>query len=440
MKSKMIIKNKELIKLTRPEHRVPKPEEKLHKPGAATFFHIVVPDKICSNKTKMSAIYKVWGPNLIEKEAIEQIDNACSLPISVKGALMPDGHMGYGLPVGGVLGTDSVVIPYAVGVDISCSVKLSIFDIPSKELLGNIERFKLAISQETRFGVGSEFKKKRNHDVMDEDWSISPITFHNKTKAWSQLGTSGSGNHFVEFGIFKVAKNGLGLKPGEYLGLLSHSGSRGVGAMVCDHYSKLARQKCPLKEKGLSHLSWLKMNSHEGQEYWEAMQLMHKYAWANHELIHKHLAENLGAQVLFTFINSHNLAWKEIHDNKELIVHRKGATPANKGQLGIIPGSMTTPSYLVEGKGNEQSLRSCAHGAGRLMSRSEAKRTLVQSYWNNYLEDHGVTLISAGLDEMPAVYKNINDVMEAQKDLISIVGEFHPTLVKMAPEDERAED
>lgn len=385
--------------------------------------------------------YKIWGEALIDKAAITQMDNACSLPITVKGALMADGHVGYGLPIGGVLATDNAIIPYAVGVDISCSVKLSILDIPPTELIDHIQRFKEAIEAETRFGVGANFKRdKRKHEVMDEDWTISPITAANKDKAWEQLGTSGSGNHFVEFGIFKIGKNDIGLPPGDYLALLSHSGSRGVGALVCNYYSKLAKQKCPLEAKELSHLSWLSLKSQEGKEYWNTMQLMHKYAEANHELIHKHIAKNLGAHLLFSFINSHNLAWEEEHYNRMLVVHRKGATPAQKGQLGIIPGSMSSPTYLVRGKGEPESLKSCSHGAGRQLGRKEAKRTLNKQFWKKYLKDHGITLMSAGIDEMPGVYKDIDKVMEAQKDLIDIVGEFHPILVKMAGGNEPPED
>ena len=390
----------------------------------------------------MSAPYKIWGKDIVDPAAIEQMENACSLPISVKGALMADGHVGYGLPIGGVLATDNAVIPYAVGVDISCSVKISILDIPPNELSEDINRFKSAIARGTQFGVGAEFKPRdrRHHSVMDEDWSVSPITAENKDKAAAQLGTSGSGNHFVEFGTFKIGKNDIGLKPGEYLALLSHSGSRGIGAMVCNYYSKLAKETCPLDQKGLQHLSWLSLDSELGQEYWNAMQLMHKYAQANHDLIHKHVTQNLGANILFTFMNSHNLAWEEEHDGKKLIVHRKGATPAQAGQLGIIPGSMSTPTYLITGKGNPDSLNSCSHGAGRQMSRTKAKKDLNPQYWVEYLKEHGVTLISAGVDEMPAVYKDIDTVMNAQKDLVDIIGEFHPLLVKMAPGHERPED
>lgn len=389
----------------------------------------------------MSGTFKIWGKELVGEEAIKQMENACGLPVSVKGALMADGHVGYGLPIGGVLGTDNVVIPYAVGVDISCSVKLSVLDIPPKELIENMKRFKEAIEAETRFGIGAGFKGyKRKHPVMDEDWGISPITASNKDKAWDQLGTSGSGNHFVEFGIFKIGKNEIGLEAGEYLALLSHSGSRGVGAMVCDYYSKIARQKCKDMGKEVGHLAWLSLDEQEGREYWDTMQLMHKYAEANHELIHRHIAKNLGAGVLFSFINSHNFAWEEEHYHKKLIVHRKGATPAGKGQLGIIPGSMSSPTYLVMGRGEPESLKSCSHGAGRRMGREDAKRRLNKQECMKSLKEQGVTLMSAGVDEMPAVYKDINRVMEAQKDLVDIVGEFQPILVKMAEGNERAED
>src|SRR5262249_32517162 len=147
---------------------------------------------------------------------------------------MPDAHVGYGLPIGGVLATDNAVIPYAVGVDIACRMKMTVLDLPLKALEANSDRLTRAIEKETRFGVGATFKERRDHPVLEKDWSISPITRQNKDKAWSQLGTSGSGNHFVEFGIFTNKETIGSLAPGEYIALLSHSGSRGTGAAVCD--------------------------------------------------------------------------------------------------------------------------------------------------------------------------------------------------------------
>lgn len=387
--------------------------------------------------------YRQWGEGL-EPEAVMQMERACLLPVAVAAALMPDAHVGYGLPIGGVLATENTVIPYAVGVDIACRMKMTVLDIPARELERHQDRLTRAIEAETRFGVGANFQHRRQHEVLDADWNLSPVTKQNKDRAWSQLGTSGSGNHFVEFGLFTAHGNIRGLEPGTYVALLSHSGSRGTGAAVCSHYSKIAFSQFPHLPGELKRLAWLSLDSQAGQEYWAAMQLMGRYAAANHALIHQHLALNLGAQVLLDLENHHNFAWKETHLidglEKEVVVHRKGATPAGQGVLGIIPGSMASPGFVVAGKGNPQSLNSAAHGAGRLMSRTQASRTFNWKKVNAFLREQGVTLISAGLDEVPMVYKNIRQVMAAQSDLVTILGQFDPKLVKMAPAGERPED
>jgi tRNA-splicing ligase RtcB len=387
--------------------------------------------------------YRQWGEGL-EHEAVMQMEKACLLPVAVAGALMPDAHVGYGLPIGGVLATENTVIPYAVGVDIACRMKMTVLDIPARELERHQDRLTRAIEAETRFGVGASFKNRRQHAVLDADWDVSPVTKQNKDRAWSQLGTSGSGNHFVEFGLFTAHGDIHGLAPGTYVALLSHSGSRGTGAAVCDHYSKIAFSQFPDLPSELKRLAWLSLDSEEGQEYWAAMELMGQYAAANHALIHKHVAANLGAEVLLDLENHHNFAWKEHHVingvEKEVIVHRKGATPAGQGVLGIIPGSMASPGFVVSGKGNAESLNSASHGAGRVMSRTQANKTFDWKKVNAFLREKGVTLISAGLDEVPMVYKNIHEVMAAQHDLVTILGQFDPKLVKMAPHGERAED
>ena len=226
--------------------------------------------------------------------------------------------------------------------------------------------------------------------------------------------------------------------------MLSHSGSRGTGAAVCDHYSKLAFSQFPDLPSELKRLAWLSLDSQEGQEYWAAMELMGRYAAANHALIHKHVAANLGAEVLLDLENHHNFAWKERHVingvEKEVIVHRKGATPAGQGVLGIIPGSMASPGFVVQRQRQrgvaELGLPRCWPGdephAGEQDLRVEEGECVPA--------EKGVTLISAGLDEVPMVYKNIHEVMAAQKDLVTILGQFDPKLVKMAPHGERAED
>ncbi|HZM06582.1 MAG TPA: RtcB family protein [Candidatus Saccharimonadales bacterium] len=387
--------------------------------------------------------YCQWGEGL-EHEAVMQMEKACLLPVSVAGALMPDAHVGYGLPIGGVLATENAVIPYAVGVDIACRMKMTVLDIPLRDLEQKQDRLTRAIEAETRFGVGATFRDRRAHEVLDADWTISPVTKQNKGRAWSQLGTSGSGNHFVEFGLFTAHSKINDLEPGTYVALLSHSGSRGTGAAVCDYYSKIAFTQFPDLPSELKRLAWLSLDSHEGQEYWSAMELMGRYAAANHALIHQHVAENLGASVLLDLENHHNFAWKEKHViggvEREVIVHRKGATPAGDGVLGIIPGYMATPGFVVSGKGNPDSLKSASHGAGRAMSRKAANEKFNWKDVNRFLRDCGVTLISAGLDEVPMAYKNIREVMAAQDDLVTVLGQFDPKLVKMAPSGERPED
>ncbi|MCU0794391.1 MAG: RtcB family protein [Akkermansiaceae bacterium] len=389
------------------------------------------------------APWRQWGDDL-EADAVRQMANACALPVAVAGALMPDAHPGYGLPIGGVLATENAVIPYAVGVDIACRMKLTVYDRKANIIPGQRDRLANIIESETRFGIGAEFKDRRDHDVMDEDWSVSPVTQRLRDKAWKQLGTSGSGNHFVEFGAFTVTDDSLGFPPGEYLALLSHSGSRGTGAQVCDTYSRRAMARHAKLPNALKHLSWLPLDEEDGQEYWQAMNLMGRYAAANHELIHKHIAKKVGAKVILDIENHHNFAWKETHvvngESKELIVHRKGATPAGKGVLGIIPGSMATPGFLVRGKGEPASLHSASHGAGRVMSRSKALQSFTWSGTKKLLKERGVDLLSSGLDEVPGVYKDIHTVMAAQTDLVEVLGRFDPKLVKMAPAGEKAED
>jgi tRNA-splicing ligase RtcB (3'-phosphate/5'-hydroxy nucleic acid ligase) len=389
------------------------------------------------------AAWRQWGEGL-EPEAVNQMARACQLPVAVAGALMPDAHVGYGLPIGGVLATDHAVIPYAVGVDIACRMKLSVLDLPLREMDRQRARLITAIEAETRFGVGSTFKARRDHEVLEADWSVSPVTRQNKDRAWAQLGTSGSGNHFVEFGVF-TAREPIGELPaGDYVALLSHSGSRGTGAAVCSHYSDLAMRRHPELSKEHKHLAWLPLDSEEGQEYWAAMELMGRYAAANHALIHRHLTRHLRVGVLLDVENHHNYAWKERHwingVERDVVVHRKGATPAGRGVLGIIPGSMASPGFLVRGKGNPESLLSASHGAGRVMSRAKALQTFEWSKVNRVLKERGVKLISAGLDEVPMVYKDIHRVMAAQSDLVEVLGEFNPRLVKMAPHGERPED
>jgi len=378
-----------------------------------------------------------WGQDL-DQQAIEQMKRACKLPISFRGALMPDAHTGYGLPIGGVLATKGSVIPYAVGVDIACRMKLSVLDLPPESLHNRRDLLTSALEKETSFGIGAKFSKPRKHPIMDEDWDAVSVTRRSKDKAWNQLGSSGGGNHFVEFGELRLTEPQFGLEPGTYLALLSHSGSRGTGMAVANHYSQLAMDLHPELPKELKHLAWLNLESEAGQEYWEAMTLMGKYAAANHDCIHREVVKHVGGEVLVDVENHHNFAWKERHFGEDVVVHRKGATPAGEGVLGIIPGSMATPAYVVRGRGEPNSLRSASHGAGRVMSRTQAFRVFQWDEVKKELDKAGVTLLSSGLDEVPGVYKDIRQVMAAQEDLVDILATFHPRLVKMAPPNKRS--
>jgi tRNA-splicing ligase RtcB len=406
-----------------------------------------------------AAPWRQWGTDIDEK-AVEQMRQAVRLPVAVAAALMPDAHVGYGLPIGGVLATEAAVVPYAVGVDIACRMKLSVLDLPVDWLDSRRAELADVLEKETRFGIGSQFGgqsggrrdphggRPREHDVLDDDWDVSPITRRNRDKARAQLGTSGSGNHFVEFGTFTVDAAGaavLGLdRPGSRLALLSHSGSRGTGAAVCDHYSKLAMARHPDLPREMRHLAWLPLDSDEGREYWAAMSLMGRYAAANHAVIHRHVVRALGAQVILDIENHHNFAWQEEHlidgVRRRVVVHRKGATPAAAGVLGIIPGSMAAPGFVVRGRGVADSLDSASHGAGRRMSRTQARQTYRWPHVRGLLEERRVQLLSGGIDEVPHAYKDIHEVMAAQADLVETLGRFDPRLVKMAPEGERPED
>lgn len=377
--------------------------------------------------------FNIFGSAFIEEGALLQMETAAKLPVSVAGALMPDAHVGYGLPIGGVLATENAVIPYGVGVDIGCRMSLSVYDLPPSELLKNEDHFRTILNNSTKFGSGGELSSPVEHPVLErKEFDEIPFLKGLQERARRQLGTSGSGNHFAEFGIVEVSETDdhFNLKPGIYVGFLTHSGSRGLGANVANHFTKIATQKKRLPTEA-QHLAWFELDEEEGVEYWKAMNLAGDYASACHHVIHDKVQRALKMQPLQKIENHHNFAWKETIAGTDLIVHRKGATPAGKNVLGIIPGSMTAPGYIVKGKGEDASLHSASHGAGRTMSRTKALNTITNSQLKDELKKHGVTLIGGGLDEAPFAYKDINMVMQHQKQLISVLGKFYPKIVKM---------
>jgi tRNA-splicing ligase RtcB len=286
--------------------------------------------------------------------------------------------------------------------------------------------------------VGAEWKgsNRADHEVLDEStWNATRLLTTLKDNAARQLGTSGTGNHFVEWGSFRLYEPLFGLQPGEYLALLSHSGSRSVGFKIADRYSKLAMEKHPDLDKSVRHLAWLSLDSEAGQEYWLSMELAGRFASANHYIIHQRVAKAAGLKEAAVVENHHNFAWSEtLPDGRNVIVHRKGATPAGAGVLGVIPGSMGDAGYVVRGRGVSDSLESASHGAGRLMSRKVAINSISKLARDEYLKERGVTLLGGGMDESPQAYKPIDSVIAAQQDLVDVLGKFTPRIVRMASE------
>jgi tRNA-splicing ligase RtcB len=310
---------------------------------------------------------------------------------------------------------------------------LSIFDIHPKDLTDRESYYTRELNEATLFGSGSMFQRPADHEVMErKEFDELGLLKGLQQRAWKQLGSSGSGNHFVEWGVVHVPEkdNVFGVEPGSYVGLLSHSGSRALGANVANHYTKIAKEKRRLPGDA-ANLAWLSLDEQEGIEYWMAMNLAGDYASACHHVIHDKIAKQLGRQPLKMVENHHNFAWKEQWEGKEVIVHRKGATPAGKDVLGIIPGSMAAPGFIVKGKGEMASVNSASHGAGRKLSRTAALKSVTHKALNEALAKSGVKLLGGGLDEAPFAYKDIHEVMKAQSALVDTVGVFYPKIVKM---------
>jgi len=378
--------------------------------------------------------YTVFGKSEIEESPLKQMNQAMQLPITRKGALMADAHQGYGLPIGGVVATENAVIPYGVGMDIGCRMCMSVYPQDIVNMDKDKERLTQILLNETRFRK-DEFQHSPEHEIIDRnEFNSIPFLRTLQSKAYKQLGTSGHGNHFVDIGELGIMDkdNEWNLPVGKYFAVLSHSGSRGMGAEIARHYTRIAKDICQLP-KGFRELSWLGLNTEEGQEYWQAMNLAGDYSAANHEIIHQKFSKAIAEIPLFKVENHHNFAWKEaLEDGTEVIVHRKGATPTQKGVLGIIPGSMATPAFLVRGKGSAESIYSAAHGAGRVFSRKAAKQAISKKKMQHFLSKENITLIGGNTDEAPWVYKDIKKVMGYQKELVETIAKFTPRIVRMS--------
>lgn len=363
---------------------------------------------------------KLWLDD-IESGALEQARNLANLPFAWKWvAIMPDAHQGFGMPIGGVLATDGMIVPNAVGVDIGCGMyaaKTTLKTIEERDLREILERVKGVIP------VGFD------HQTSDQPWKgfhdapdIEIIQQELKS-ARRQLGTLGSGNHFIE-----IQKGDDG-----HIWVMIHSGSRNFGLKTAEFFHKRALallNKSPINLPDRD-LAFLPIESRDGKDYFAAMNYCCEFALANRALMMDRVAEILGnvagAGIIERINIHHNYAAFEEHYGQQVLVHRKGATKATLDSVGIIPGSMGTSSYIVKGLGNPESFQSCSHGAGRRMGRREAQRSLSLAYEQEKLKGiiHGL-YSTRGLDEAPGAYKDIDRVMENQKDLVEIMVKLEP--------------
>lgn len=374
---------------------------------------------------------KIWAEKgTIEKDCLQQLRNISSLPFAFHHtALMPDGHVGYGMPIGGILATKDIIIPNAVGVDIGCGMSAIKTSLKNNQL--NLELLK-KIMREIRKEIPVGFRKHQN---KQEERFMPKIDFGDIVKreysnALKSIGTLGGGNHFVE--IFRDTD--------DYIWIMVHSGSRNLGKQVADYYNRLAiklNREEKIRVSPEWQLAFLWTNGKEGQEYIKEMNYCVAYSFANRKLmmervkdIFKEFFNNIKFGELINI--AHNYAKLEEHFGENVWVHRKGATSAQNGEIGIIPGSQGSKSYIVEGLGNKESFTSCSHGAGRIMGRNEAIRRLNLEEEIKKLDNMGMLHSireRKDLEEAPSVYKNIEDVMNQQKDLVKIKVELMPIAV-----------
>jgi tRNA-splicing ligase RtcB len=379
------------------------------------------------------AVFGTVGED-IEQGALGQLELALRLPVAVRGALMPDAHPGYALPIGGVFAAHNAVAPAMVGVDIGCRMHLTIFDETPDELMRRRTPLLADLKAVTVFGAGEGRARPADHAVLDDPrWQITSQTRGLRAKGVSQLGTSGSGNHFAELVVGeRLAPQGLENVPQQFVGLLTHSGSRGVGFAIANHYMRVAAQETARVAEVPKMYEWLSLEGEAGQEYWQAMELAGAFAQANHEVIHALFARRSGLKPIAVVQNHHNFAWRD----GDTVIHRKGATPADDGELGIIPGSMATSSYIVAGRGNPESLSSSSHGAGRRGSRTHARNTISPADVKRLLKQQDVLVEGLSVDESPQAYKDIERVMQIQvaAGLVQPLARMRPVAVIMAGE------
>jgi tRNA-splicing ligase RtcB (3'-phosphate/5'-hydroxy nucleic acid ligase) len=394
-------------------------------------------------------VYGIVGQD-IDPSALQQLILALRLPVAVRGALMPDAHHGYALPIGGVFAAHRAVSPAMVGVDIGCRMHLSIFAEPVESFMARREELFKDLQEVTYFGTGAVRARAADHAVLDDPrWQITSQLRGLRDKAAAQLGTSGSGNHFAELVVGELlvpadsegnagsplsdtARSLTSSVSRQFCGLLTHSGSRSIGYALANAYMRLAAQETAYVAEVPKYYEWLDLDREAGQEYWQAMELACDYARANHEVIHASFARRSKLKVATVVQNHHNFAELD----GDLVIHRKGATPAGPGVLGVIPGSMADPSYIVVGQGVDAALNSASHGAGRQASRTQARATIGLSEVRKLLKQRDVIVEGLSADESPQAYKSIERVMDIQVDagLIAPLARMRPVAVIMAGE------
>jgi tRNA-splicing ligase RtcB len=393
---------------------------------------------------------KIWSSEgSIEEGAIQQLKNAASLPFAFKQVVAcPDCHFGFGAPIGGVLATKGVVIPNFVGKDIGCgmcAIRTSLTEISKKQLTDIMSK----IRDKVPLGFSHQ-KEDQNPDLMPninflnhDNKEAYPIVSEQYRSALKQLGTLGGGNHFIE-----IQKGSDG-----NIWFMIHSGSRNLGKQVADHYNKVAKEFNELWYSSVQKewdLAFLPMDTEQAKSYMREMNYCLEFAYANRKLMAERIKEAfievINGVTMEMLMNApfalvkfddminihHNYATWENHFGENVVIHRKGATSAKDGEIGLIPGSQGTASYVVRGKGNKESFMSCSHGAGRKMGRKDACRTLDLETEKKLLDDKGIIHAirsQEDLDEAPGSYKDIDVVMEEQKDLVDIVVKLEPLAV-----------
>jgi tRNA-splicing ligase RtcB len=355
----------------------------------------------------------VFGPP--DPQSLEQIERCA--PGAVKAALMADHHKGYSVPIGGILAYDGMVSPSGVGYDIACGNKAVRLDIKAEAIRQDIDRLLDAIWTQVSFGVGRKNNERVDHDLFDDPaWNLRGVAPH-KQMAREQLGTIGSGNHFVDLLVDADGDLWVGV----------HFGSRGIGHKTATYFLEAGHAP-----KGMDALPLLlPVGSALGDDYIAAMTLAGRYAYAGRDWVCQKVASILGGRIIEEVHNHHNFAWLE----DGLWVIRKGATPAYPGQMCFVGGSMGDLSYILRGLDTPLStftMNSTIHGAGRTMSRTQAKKTITPDEMTEWLVREGVRLRGAGLDEAPQAYKRIADVLAEHLDTVEVIHTLRPIGVLMA--------